>query len=222
MNALDKNYEILQLRQDGQTLAAVAKRFGLSRQRIHQIVTSRIVPQSKLCDACGSVFVSKQARRKTCSYHCWLSIHPRKPRQARQQGTKYYKKTCPGCASTFTTINYRRKYCVLEHRISYKKQTAKTMTPREAIFSMHRPDLIYLNQSSRLFKLNGYCYTPDFRNTEGTVFYEVVGTRQAYHANKHKYDEFRSLYPSLRLIIVRPNGAEIDFSLKPRWRLPSS
>jgi hypothetical protein len=87
------------------------------------------------------------------------------------------------------------------------------MTPSEWVFHRIMQDrgesLIPICQNIRLFQMNGYSYTPDFRNTAGTIFYEVAGTRQALHANKHKYVEFGLYYPDLRLVIVKPDGTEI-------------
>lgn len=57
-----------------------------------------------------------------------------------------------------------------------------------------------------VFKLNGEYYRPDFFDIERNTFIEVSGTRQAYHANKHKYDLFRKLYPKLNFEIRKPTG----------------
>lgn len=70
--------------------------------------------------------------------------------------------------------------------------------------------LIFLEPSSRHFKFNGTCYTPDFKTKNDRTYYEVCGTRQAYHANKHKYAMFRATYPTLTLKIVRPDGEELQ------------
>ena len=57
-----------------------------------------------------------------------------------------------------------------------------------------------------LFSLNGKGYKPDFYDVERNTFIEVSGTRQAYHANKDKYDLFRKLYPKINFEIRKPNG----------------
>jgi len=58
------------------------------------------------------------------------------------------------------------------------------------------------------FRLDGHKekYTPDFYDGERNVFIEVSGTRQAYHANKHKYKRFMELYPELNFEIRLPTG----------------
>ena len=262
MDTLERDKEICQARNSGETFTAIAHRFGLSRQRAHQIFVAadreprirargykqgvdrqpkhysctrcgalfiksggrqkrcdgcrllchpsgalRVVPQSKCCAACGTVFVSKQARRKTCSSSCWHFLYrpylPRAPRPPCES-------TCLACGRTFyITTGFRHKHCSPEHRPSYHAPMPRAMAKSEVIFSEKHPTLIRLNPNCRLFKLAGYSYTPDFRNAEGTVFYEVIGTRQAFHANKHKYIAFRSAYPSLTLKIVKPDGTNI-------------
>lgn len=174
----------------------------------------RVVPQSKVCIACGVIFESKQARRKTCSPRCWHILFqpyvPRRPQPEREA-------KCPTCGCTFYTTGFKRKYCKYDHRPSHHAPTPRPMAKSEVVFSKHYPDLIYLNQGSRLFKLNGCSYTPDFKDPKSSIYYEVAGTRQAYHANKHKYVEFRALYPGLTLKIVRRDGTEIELERRTRW-----
>jgi len=62
---------------------------------------------------------------------------------------------------------------------------------------LHHPTLFYLNDIK---------YTPDFYDAKRNVFIEVSGTRQAYHANKDKYDLFRKLFPQLNFEIRKPSG----------------
>jgi hypothetical protein len=52
-------------------------------------------------------------------------------------------------------------------------------------------------------------YTPDFYDAERHVFLEVAGSRQAFHANKHKYQMFKELLPSFRLEVVDHFGSPI-------------
>lgn len=57
------------------------------------------------------------------------------------------------------------------------------------------------------FKLpNGEKYTPDFLLIDERIYIELVGSRQAFHANKNKYDEFIKAYPSKHFRIVKSNG----------------
>ena len=56
------------------------------------------------------------------------------------------------------------------------------------------------------FSLNGLRYTPDFYDGERNVFIEVSNTRQAYSANKHKYELLRKLFPKLGFEVRKPSG----------------
>lgn len=56
------------------------------------------------------------------------------------------------------------------------------------------------------FNLNGLIYVPDFYDAERDVFIEVSRTKQAYHANKEKYDFMRLLFPKLKFEIRKPSG----------------
>jgi len=57
-----------------------------------------------------------------------------------------------------------------------------------------------------LFYLNGYRYTPDFYDRKENSFIEVCGSRQAYHANKDKYELFYKYFPALKLEIRTEDG----------------
>jgi DNA-binding XRE family transcriptional regulator len=50
-------------------------------------------------------------------------------------------------------------------------------------------------------------YLPDFYCPEENIYYEVVGTRQAYHHNKHKYILMQKEYPTIDFKIVNPDGS---------------
>jgi len=62
------------------------------------------------------------------------------------------------------------------------------------------------------FQLKNTKYTPDFYCPEDDTFYEVVGSRQAIHANKIKILEFKKKYPDLKFELVKPNGKK--YSMK--------
>lgn len=57
-----------------------------------------------------------------------------------------------------------------------------------------------------IFNLGNTKYTPDFYDAERNIFIEVVGTRQAYHSNKEKYEQFVLKFPALKFEIRTPNG----------------
>ena len=54
----------------------------------------------------------------------------------------------------------------------------------------------------RRFRLKDTTYRPDFYLPDETLYIEVIGTRQAYYANKEKIAELRKTYPNVKLIIV--------------------
>jgi len=70
--------------------------------------------------------------------------------------------------------------------------------------------LKWIGKNGTRFALNGTTYRPDFHCVGTRTYYEVAGTRQAYHANKEKYAMFRATYPNLTLKVVRPDGQEIQ------------
>jgi len=61
-----------------------------------------------------------------------------------------------------------------------------------------------------LFRTDRFKYSPDFYDGERNVFIEVAGTRQAYSANKEKYDAFRAAYPKLNFEIRKSDGTLLN------------
>ena len=61
-----------------------------------------------------------------------------------------------------------------------------------------------------VFSLGIKSYRPDFYDGERNVFIEVAGTKQAYHANKEKYAQFRRLFPKLILEIRLDSGELLE------------
>lgn len=56
------------MREDGMTLQAIGDEFGVTRERIRQLVGSPLRP--KTCDHCGQDFLSGKANQKFCSDDC--------------------------------------------------------------------------------------------------------------------------------------------------------
>jgi hypothetical protein len=56
------------------------------------------------------------------------------------------------------------------------------------------------------FKFNGETYTPDFYDGERNVFIEVVGSHQAFHQNKYKYELMEKYYPKISFEIRKYTG----------------
>jgi hypothetical protein len=63
---------------------------------------------------------------------------------------------------------------------------------------VYQPAMFHLGKAGR--------YTPDFYDPQSGTFIEVVGTRQAYHVNKHKYAAFKARFPTICLEILNVNG----------------
>lgn len=59
------------------------------------------------------------------------------------------------------------------------------------------------------FLLGEHTYTPDFYDKKKNIFIEVVGSQQAYQANKFKYKLFSECFPLLTLIFMDQQGTTI-------------
>ena len=68
-----------------------------------------------------------------------------------------------------------------------------------------------------LFRLESGAYSPDFYDQRENVFIEVAGSRQAYHINKQKYNEFSKTFPEIILEIRTSNG-ELLNTKNPEWK----
>lgn len=62
----------------------------------------------------------------------------------------------------------------------------------------------------RKFQLTRTTYTPDFYDMRRDVYIEVSGCRGSYYKNRHKYKEFRELYPNLKLEVRLRDGSLFD------------
>lgn len=88
-----------------------------------------------------------------------------------------------------------------------KTKAQKIRYSREQVFA----DLLtsqgkkFLYQSA-VFHVNGIQYRPDFYIPKERIFYEVVGTRQAFNQNRQKIKIVQGAYPFLKIIAVNPDG----------------
>jgi len=76
---------------------------------------------------------------------------------------------------------------------------------------LHEPAMFYLEDNSK--------YTPDFYDQRENIFIEVIGSRQAYHANKHKYKTLRKLYPMINFEIRTTDGELLNEVGRIAWPL---
>ena len=68
-----------------------------------------------------------------------------------------------------------------------------------------------------IFRMGGQCYAPDFYDSERNVFIEVAGTKQAYHANKVKYDMMNKYFPGIPFEVRQSTGALIESGETIHW-----
>ncbi len=57
-----------------------------------------------------------------------------------------------------------------------------------------------------VFYMEDEKYFPDFYDGNTNVFIEVVGTKQAYFQNKHKYELFRKVFPLIKFEVRLSSG----------------
>ena len=88
-----------------------------------------------------------------------------------------------------------------------KARAFSMMHPRERLFAK------LLTEQGRKweypaqrFQLKNTTYRPDFFLPDENLYIEVVGTRQAYHANKHKIAEMKETYPNIRFVVMNVDG----------------
>jgi len=90
-----------------------------------------------------------------------------------------------------------------------KKLSHKIRHKREQIFADFLTDqgkeFVY---QSTVFNINGIQYRPDFYVIKEQTYYEVVGSRQAFHQNQIKINYILSVYPFIKLKIVNPDGSD--------------
>lgn len=103
----------------------------------------------------------------------------------------------------------------------YQLERRKTPQGRYLVRHQGEVDFVrnYFNHKNwiyqpAIFRLSDSSYTPDFYDIATGFFIEVVGTRQAYEANKEKYIEFVESFPSIKFEIRRVNGELIDINQK--------
>lgn len=89
----------------------------------------------------------------------------------------------------------------------FAKVTAqKHRLSREIEFIKHFFEHTQYIHHPAMFRLNNTSYSPDFYDIKRNIFIEVSGTRQAYHANKYKYNLLRELFPHIRFEIRKASG----------------
>lgn len=110
---------------------------------------------------------------------------------------------------------YIRKGGAIKSQIGWKVKSRRIILSekidREFVFIKN-----YFNHNNWVrhpatFRFDGATiYAPDFYDGERNVFIEVVGSRQAYHQNKEKYELMKSIYPKINFEIRTVDGALIQ------------
>lgn len=95
----ERNAEIVRLRESGQTLQQIAVRFGISRERVRQILAHHPVSLTKVCPICNTPFTTNKMSTVYCSKRCRMKNMERKRRermlsdpQYREKRNEYYKR----------------------------------------------------------------------------------------------------------------------------------
>jgi len=108
---------------------------------------------------------------------------------------------------------YRKGQLKIE-KMGYKDKSSPTINKLE-----HEGEISFVNNYFKgreylyhpvLFHLNGLRYTPDFYDPINNTFIEVSATRQAYHANKTKFELLKKYFPKINFEIRKPSGKIID------------
>lgn len=112
------------------------------------------------------------------------------------------------CTACYSKKKYHERMAIhrktIESKISLSDRTIKKIKHRAEIkFAQMNSSLIY---QPATFHLPKFSYTPDFYDPLNDIFYEVVGTRQAFHQSKMKLKELNKFFPNIKLLIVNPDG----------------
>ncbi len=114
---------------------------------------------------------------------------------------------------------YRRLYSkdkFLDSDIDYKCDETVVKKQHASELEFVRQFFIHPNwvHHPATFRVGNTRYTPDFYDGERNIFIEVVGTHQAFDANKEKYKQFIAKFPKIGFEVRRVNGEIIDLNAK--------
>ena len=131
--------DIIELRLDGLGYKAIAKKLGLTRDKVRDVcrrnglggirATSRLKPEreyEKICACCGKTFLTTSAKAKYCCEEC-------RKKAAKDSYLKYKAKKreqrepieCPVCGKTFIPRNSAQKRCSKHCYEEYQKELRK-------------------------------------------------------------------------------------------------
>jgi len=96
------------------------------------------------------------------------------------------------------------KQCRLRRKASQYRSYAE----RQFAVRMRLRGLTMIPQP-RAFEVGVTAWTPDFYCPQLDIYYEVVGTDQAWHQSREKVQAVRAAYPKLRIKVVNAKGLEL-------------
>ena len=136
--------------------------------------------------------------------------------------------SCTNCGDV-VIYNAKRKLCrkcYSKFYNSYRKGDQRTHILEIEKTVLHERELDFINSyfkhtnwvySPASYHLPLGNYSPDFYDGETNTFIEVVGSRQAYHANKEMYVQFREKFPEIRFEIRKVGGDVVDENDRMDW-----
>jgi len=93
----------------------------------------------------------------------------------------------------------------------------RSLYPREMEFVRHFFEHKNWFYELVTFHCEDFNYTPDFYDANRNVFIEVIGTRQALHKNREKYQKIIEMLPHLKFEFRLASGDMIDIYADRRY-----
>ena len=132
--------------------------------------------------------------------------------------------SCTACGSA-DIYNAKRQLCRKCYGKYYNQgRKDKIITEEKAV--LHEREIEFIKNyfkhtnwvySPATFRLPLGRYSPDFYDGETNTFIEVAGSRQAYHANKEIYKQFREKYPKICFEIRKVTGDIVEETGRMDW-----
>jgi plasmid maintenance system antidote protein VapI len=94
-----------------------------------------------------------------------------------------------------------------------RKMNSREQNFVESFFGVNN-DWLY---QPKTFRFHNTKYTPDFYDCNRGVYIEVVGTRQAFHSNKNKYELFKKARPDINFEVRDYSGDLYLYKESPNW-----
>ena len=129
------------------------------------------------------------------------------------------RQLCLLCAGRFYRGHLEKPF---HERIKTLSQSRATLTKYEMFAEINFVKEFFTHKNwvhhPAIFHLNNVNYAPDFYDSERNVFIEVIGTRQAFHANKEKYALMTTIFPKINFEIRDNFGNLIPLEGRQEWK----